>query len=468
MITERSFDSRDQAWFAACCGDHNPLHMNSRWAERHFPGAQVVHGVHILLWALDELLQARSFALGRIHTTWIKPVMLGDMVRLEWDAQAMMLRAFLGNEPVMVARLKAGDSMATADAYRPVDGVLAAPILRDFETMVESRGTVALPREAAALGDHFPALSRAVGANALAGLASLSTLVGMHCPGLYSMLSEVDVTLSYSPGLPTMRYEVTRWIPQFSRVEMKVYGLGLDGQVLAFAGQPEKPVADETLRQALDADTFTGSTPLVIGASAGLGGMTARLLAAGGARPLLTWRHSENDLQEIRDAITALGGQSDAIFFDVLKPRESLDALRQSGWQGKEVYYFATPRIFRRHLNLYDRRDLDGFWSIYVDGFFHLATGLEAQRPGGTFRIFYPSSIAIEEDASDLLEYAMAKAAGERLCRRLQQKFKQLKIVVERLPRTQTRQTETFVKAASKTTMEVMLPVVLQMQRGDI
>src|SRR6185437_1007257 len=107
------------------------------------------------------------------------------------------------------------------------------------------------PTDAARLVDHFPTVSHAIGAQALAGLASLSTLVGMHCPGLHSMLSGVEVTLSPALEQLELHYEVTRWLPQFSRIEMKVGGCGLDGLVQAFAGQPENPVANEMVRQAV-------------------------------------------------------------------------------------------------------------------------------------------------------------------------------------------------------------------------
>lgn len=463
MTAEKTFTQDDQSWFAARSGDHNPLHMDARWAARNFPGAQVVHGVHILLWTLDALLQIQPLTLRRVHATWVKPVVLGDRLRLECNTDFTLVRAFLGPEPVMVARLETGTA-TQGHAFHAAGEALVAPVVHDFETMAESRGAVALPAEAGQLGERFGALSQAIGSQALAGLAALSTLVGMHCPGLHSMLSEADATFSAAADRPVLEYAVTHWMPQFSRLEIEARGLGLEAQVQAFAGEPERPLANEVVREAVGASAFAGAAPLIIGATAGLGSITARLLAAGGARPLLSWRGSAEDLQETRNAIAALGSQSDMVFFDVLSPRKSLEALQDAGWQGQQVYFFATPRIFRRHVDLYSRSDLATFWQVYVDGFYELVTGLMSQRANASLHVFYPSSVAVEDSTPELLEYAMAKEAGERLCRRLQKKYKTLTITIGRLPRTQTRQTRAFVKVPAKTPLEVMLPIIQQVQ----
>lgn len=465
MTAKKIFAQEDQLWFAVRSGDHNPLHMDAKWAGHHFPGSQVVHGMHILLWGLDILLQSKPLSLNKIQATWIKPVVLGDQVRLEWNFEATMLRVFLGREPVLVVRLETEGRLASAREFRAIGEALAAPIERDFETMAASHGMVALPAGAALLSERFSALSSSIGPQALAGLAGLSTLVGMHCPGLHSMLSEVEVTFSATAEQPALEYAVKRWMPQFSRLEIKAEGLGLEAQAHAFAGQVPRPPANELVREAVAADEFSGSSPLIIGASAGLGSITARLLAAGGARPTLTWRGSVDDLRETGGAIRTLAGQSDEVFFDILSVDKGLEALRRVSWQGQQVYFFATPRIFRRHVDLYSPADLAAFWQVYIDGFYELVTGLMAQRANRPLHIFYPSSTAVEDGTPELLEYAMAKEAGERLCQRLQQKFKHLTITVVRLPRIATRQTQTFVRVAAKTPLEVMLPIIRRVQK---
>jgi hypothetical protein len=66
-------------------------------------------------------------------------------------------------------------------------------------------------------------------------------------------------------------------------------------------------------------------------------------------------------------------------------------------------------------------------------------TGIES------LKIFYPSSVFVEEMPSNMGEYAAAKAAGETLCRFLQATNTALKIYNPRLPKLATDQTSSLV-----------------------
>ena len=54
-LGETRFSAEDQLVFAALSGDHNPMHVDRVYARRTQFGRQVVHGVHVLLRALDQL-----------------------------------------------------------------------------------------------------------------------------------------------------------------------------------------------------------------------------------------------------------------------------------------------------------------------------------------------------------------------------------------------------------------------------
>jgi NADP-dependent 3-hydroxy acid dehydrogenase YdfG len=206
---------------------------------------------------------------------------------------------------------------------------------------------------------------------------------------------------------------------------------------------------------------FRDQHPLIVGASSGLGAATARLLAAGGADPVLTWRTSKID--ETMKEIRALGATGRNVRLDAKAPSQGLADLAASGWKGQQIYYFATPRIFRRRLEAYDKRDFRDFTAVFVDGFYEIVRALTSMesRP---MTVFYPSSIAVEDSTPDLLEYALAKLVGERVCALMETKTAGLKIVVSRLPRIATRQTETFLKVKSETPETIMLPIIRTVQ----
>jgi acyl dehydratase len=57
MLASRTFTEADQIRFADVSGDRNPMHLDAIKARRTQGGVQVVHGIHLLLWSLDVLVQ---------------------------------------------------------------------------------------------------------------------------------------------------------------------------------------------------------------------------------------------------------------------------------------------------------------------------------------------------------------------------------------------------------------------------
>jgi len=66
MKMRRTFTPEDQVKFALLSCDHNPIHMDAIAARRTQAGAPVVHGIHALLWVLDELANS-NVALNRVN-----------------------------------------------------------------------------------------------------------------------------------------------------------------------------------------------------------------------------------------------------------------------------------------------------------------------------------------------------------------------------------------------------------------
>jgi NADP-dependent 3-hydroxy acid dehydrogenase YdfG len=458
----RRFEIDDQRWFAAASGDHNPIHVDPEWAARHFPGAQVVHGMHILLWALDQFAAKRpgtSFA--AIDATFVKPIVVGDEVAATVSDDGRLIRVTVRRDIAMVARIEPGEGTANGPSRFEAGTVPAAPRPRALAEIPGLAGVVALPANATALATRFGALASALGVDRLIGLAAISTLVGMEVPGLRSMLSKVALKIA-SPSVGVLGFAVGKFHDAMSLVEIDVQGLGIAGTVSAFAGrEPPAPATDEALRNIVAAGEFSGKRPFVISAASGLGATTARLLAAGGADPVLTWHAS--DLGETLRSVRSLGAIGRAIKLDASAPAQGLAELAASGWDGGEIYYFAAPRIFRRRIELYQAADFRDFAAVFVDGFYDVVQQLLAQTRG-KLTVFYPSTVAIDEAAPDLLEYASAKAIGERLCARMEKANPRLKIIVARLPRITTRQTETFLKVKAQSPESVMLPLIRAVQ----
>lgn len=465
--TTRRFTAADQQWFGRVTGDNNPLHVDPSWAAKTFPGKLVVHGVHAMLWGMDIHLNAhRTMPVRSLQAVFLKPILVGDDVDTWSTADGTVLRLLVRDQPVLEVRF--GQERAA------VSVLPALPVSHGLQQVARERLAAELPTSSGAilpspcveeLPRMFPAVAVAIGTASMAGLAGISTLIGMECPGLHSMLSEFAVSLVDPATFGPLTYRVSRYLSTFSRVEMEISGLGLAGSVAAFAGEPSPPCSGyEQIRTLVSPGDFTGQRPLVIGASSGLGAATAYLLAAGGAQPILTWCNSPGAAEEIARTVARFGGQCDLMQLDVRNPHKGLASLAKANWPGAQAYYFASPRIFRRRLEIYQNEDLRDFVDVYVDGFYETVRGLLNLHPGAPLAIFYPSTIALEESVQELFEYSAAKRIGEQLCSRLQKKNKSLVMKVVRLPRVATGQTRAFLKTRAEMPEQVMLPIVREMQ----
>jgi len=462
----RQFSRADQDWFGVVSGDINPLHVDPVWAGRHFPGELVVHGVHAMLWGLDSWIKTRSDrSFGSVNATFVKPILVGDTVELAFTENSDAFRLVVRGETMALVRLEsAGHAPRSLIAGEIVQRRGDPP--RDFtpDQLPGLTGSVEAP-DRGALAQAFPHVAARLGGQAVAGLAAASTLVGMACPGLNSVLSGLILSVINAGGSEPLAFQVRRFDPALSRLMVDVQGCGVAGSVSAFVNRPAPDEAsDADLARLVSPGGFAGQAPLIIGASSGIGAITARLLAAGGGEPVLGWRNSRQGAEAVARRIDEAGGRCHLTPFDVMEPSDGVASLAAMGWSGEELYYCASPRIFRRRLEAFQKGDLDDFLRVYVDGFYETIRALLSIRSGAPLSVFYPSSIALDDQTPDLLEYRMAKSAGEQLCAALASRYKTLKILTCRLPRIETRQTSTFIKVHAEKPEQVMAPIVRQLQ----
>ncbi len=473
-IGETTFTGADIDRFAALTFDGNPIHMDPRTAQRSFAGARVVHGMLVLLSGLQHFVAsgqaARPFT--RIRCDFRCPVLIDETVRFDYRPRSdggVRISALVDDVPCAEIRL---DDPGARDrgATKPprIDARLDAirePLDHDPRALAAFSATIS-NAPAAAVTAEFPALCAAVGAANVAALARLSYIVGMLCPGLYSVFAAVDVLLAPAgdaPGATT--FAVTDVDERFRLVQMTLTG-DLAGTCSAFQRPaPFQQPTSEALGHRVAADEFAGARALVIGGSRGLGELTAKLLCAGGATVHLTYARGARDARQVCAEITrANRGVCAPLELDVLAPLSS-EALRLLG-DVDLIFYFPTPLISRKKSKAFSAPILGDFLRFYVERFYALCEAVQsaATRP---VRIFYPSSVYVESRPKGLTEYAMAKAAGEVLLSDLNAASAKLQIVSSRLPRMGSDQTNTIAGGGEDTDgVAVMLSIVRGMWRA--
>ena len=253
---------------------------------------------------------------------------------------------------------------------------------------------------------------------------------------------------------------------RFRLLKIDVNGLGVRGRVEAFARHP--PAVQTPIRELsafVDPKEFAGQRALIVGGSRGLGELTAKLFAAGGGHPTITYVIGRDDAEQVVTEIRQWGANCDVLKYDARVP--ALQQLETLTMPVTHVYYYATRQIHFRRTKRFDSAILEDFLEFYVRGFYELCVALWGLSDQG-ISAFYPSSTAVAERPQGMTEYAMAKAAGEVLCADLNRSWPRMHIMNVRLPRLLTDQTATVIPTENANSVDVILPIVRMVQEIKI
>jgi acyl dehydratase len=458
----RPFSASDQADFVKLSLDNNPLHTDAVAARRSMFGEPVVHGIHGVLRALDYWLEHSDspLQLAALKATFYKPIKVGEALQLE----------VTHNEDSSIQmRLLNANSVATRITvkWEPVESGVAKELARaqsreigearnaSIDEIASDSGVVELVLDAELAHALFPSLASRLPAVQFAAILHLSRLVGMRCPGRHSLFSEFQLVKAEGSEIEHMRYAVKSFDRRIGAVVVEVSAPGMQGSVKAFRlPEPKAQASYQELKQRLAENEFSGQNALIIGGSRGLGEVAAKLLAAGGANIKITYVQGKQEADLIVGDIVSNGGVADCFLFDVLNPLIPAAAISASGWKPTHIYYFATPFIFSGSKGKFSADLFRKFSEYYVTGFTNLVDALLEFQP---LKVFYPSSVAIDELPKNLGEYAAAKIAGELLCDFLEKCHSGLQIYKSRFPRTETDQTATIMPVASADPADLML-----------
>ncbi|MGD0649022.1 MAG: SDR family NAD(P)-dependent oxidoreductase [Acidobacteriaceae bacterium] len=472
----RHFSQPLQEQFARVTHDYNPMHMDAMAARRTQAGAPVVHGMHSLLWALD-CLAAKEKGIRRVSELkasfykWIYVDTTAELVLVSSTDEEIKGQIRVGSTTVTAFTLKLGEALAgslagTSDGR---GGALLPVSVEPIDVALEAMGTQAGAVEV--VGEDFeklfPSLSREWNPLRVASIAALSRVVGMLCPGLNSIFSGLKLKFGAKEGAgDVLEFKVKSVNERFRSVVLAVEGPGLSGRVETFVRQPPaRQTGMRAVAHAVAAGEFAGAHALIVGGSRGLGELTAKLLAAGGARVTITYAVGLEQAMDVAREIEGWGGICDVMHYDATLAADA--QLAGMAVPVTHAYYFATGQIFRAKTALFSADVYGEFAKVYVEGFFDLCEALGRRSVEGV-SVFYPSSVAVTERPREMTEYAAAKAAGEVLCEDMNRFMRGVRVVQRRLPRLPTDQTLSLVAVPSADPLEVLLPIVREVQAREV
>ena len=455
------FTLEDQSLFARLSGDNNPLHIDAIAARRTLFGAPLVHGVHGLLRALDYWLGDKShkIELNFVKAVFNKPIKVGnafDISIVNEDENDLLIHVESNGYIATIIKIKWAE--ATQD-----NGI---SVTTDFPRLIEPRvlsedelesdsGDLNLSLNIEAANRLFPNLVKRLSSLQFATMLHTSRLVGVQCPGLHSLFSEIELSKAKLDGKTILRYTVEEFDRRFGLVTMKVSGPGMTGKIKAFLRpKPLQQDKFQILKNKVNNNEFANQRALIIGGSRGLGEVASKLLAGGGADVKITYHMGKEDAWNVVDDIVGNGGTADCFQYNVLEPSIDPNLVSNELWRPTHLYYFATPFIFAGTTGIFLPELLKTFCDYYVIGFVNLFYQL---KDLGVKRVFYPSSVAIDEIPNNMGEYASAKIAGELLCDYLEKTNQGLIIYKPRFPRVATDQTVSIMPVKNEDPAIIMI-----------
>ena len=448
-----SISLADSNAFASLSGDFNPLHIDTTAARRLLFGSAVPHGVHILLSALEGALGESDHTLHfrSLRVIFSAAAKHDDQLTVEHALEAgelLHLTVFHHDQPIQTITGNATKAPVAPETSIPdVPVTRRAPRDLDFGDAVGHTGTLNLSLDRKLFSLLFPSLARLFPASQLAVLLASTRIVGMECPGLRSIFAELNIAFEpFTAEHPmALRFRTVRADSRLSLVRMSLEAPGATGEITALfrPGSVVQPSA-AGISQQVQSGEFVGQQALVIGGSRGLGEVTAKLLAMGGANVAITFARGRDDAIRVAQNIVENGGQCSFFSFDVTDPPNTLSGdPPPTTFRPTHVYFFATPPIQLAKGRPFNDALFHRFCDYYVGG---LARSLSAIDrlfpPGGTLRtLLYPSTAFLDETPSSAAEYSAAKAAGEVICRMTARTRQGWRVMCPRLPALRTDQT---------------------------
>ena len=314
-LTKTVFNVEECRRFGHASGDLNPLHVDELYARRSIAGSCVVHGVLVLLRALDLAFANGVRKPARINAEFRKFICVDEEVDFSLfrkDGEEVAVTASVGDTPRADVSLhfspaRSDDRFIDAARESPVAAVVHGVPLdeppshhlgRVYEIDLHRFGTLS----------EFAHCSRTIGEMPTRAFCAATYFVGMVCPGLNSIFSSLDVELQPEAPEPSVQsFRLDRFDERVGRFEIAARGV-LTGKITAFA-RPSivTPEHISSYQGKVESGEFANISALIVGGSRGLGAAAAKILSLGGAAVTITFSRGASDAAAVASEIASFG-----------------------------------------------------------------------------------------------------------------------------------------------------------------
>ena len=463
------FTLKDQHNFAELSQDFNPMHCDEILARRYIYGEPVVHGINAMIFAIREW-SARSnkkFYINRLRCKFTKAVFLNSKVSIKYKNIDNSIKIVLiqNDQIKMRILMEIKESKYQNTKIKKNDSKInTEPNNISFNKLINYKDTINFSTNLKHAEEYYSKdFVNKIGFNQLSEIIAYSRIVGMHAPGLNSIFSELNF-FENSINSEDIDFEVISVDERFNIINIESQGPSFKSNIKAFYRplQVTQRKIDD-LNEHLIPNEFKDCRALIIGASRGLGELTAKCLGYGGANLMLTYSKGKSDILNVIDDIKKYNKNISSFQLDITK-NDDINFKFIKEFQPTHIFYYATPFIFGGTKNKFSDELYNKFRIFYYDGFKFLVENLGNLKNDIYF--LYPSSIAVEEEPDDMIEYSLAKKEGEELCQELEKKYLNFKIYCPRLPRLETDQTVSLSTVKNEDPIKILDIIRLMYNRN--
>ena len=367
MLGTYTYKTDDLKIFSKLSGDYNPLHIDDLKSRRYLFGQIVMHGIHIILKALDLYIKEKE-KLTKISVSFLLPVYINDTIEFKLHSLGndKIIKVKKDDKIIAVLRFTTEVVEKTKCSFTKVPNQNKVPKLINSEQILSQEGSLPLYLNENLVKLIFPNLYDFFHLGQLSSLLCSTRLVGMYCPGSNSIYSGFDMDYISSKS-DHFNYKVEKFKEKFGLVKIYVKGHSIEGEIDAFI-RPV-PINQKSYKEIISkykqSINFDIKKALVVGASRGVGEVCAKLLAANNIEVVLSYKNGHDELNNIVKEINNNGGKASIIHIDVLSKIIDLSFLKKIDG----LFYFASPPIFVSNKGEYSPALFEHFNSFYVKGF---------------------------------------------------------------------------------------------------
>ena len=461
------FDLKSQKDFSKLSGDYNPIHLDRIYARKILSGDILVYGINYVLWGLDKWLKnkKKTISINNIKISFLKTLKLNEEIFLTFNDYKKNTKIYFSNHIQQIAKIE----LNWKEEKIIKNGFLDKyPKKIKSESLNENKilgykGCDYLCLNIKSLRKLYPTLSNHLNKDQISILLASSRIVGMKVPGLNSLFYKLQLSKTKNKYSYKIKYEVSEFDIRVKMINIDLQANNMNGHINSFI-RPESKKQENFSKiiKLIKKNNFKNQRAFIVGGSRGLGEVTTKILSAGSAKILFTYNLGIKDAKNLNNEITKYGRKCKFIKIDVNSTNKLSLIKKINEFKPTHFYYFATPNIFSGAGFKFSRKIFDNFNDIYISGFQNIFEIIDKKY---LKKVFYPSSIAVENSEAKLAEYAASKSASEILCKYLKKRYKNIFFDMPRLPRLKTDQTSNIFLKKTFNTTEIMIKNLIKFNK---